>query len=265
MNNPGITKDDLSRIPGISSGFPAVPFPAGEGDILVYYGVLTDITDRKKWGKAPWPPANAGSRTCSTKRPVMYVITDNRNEEPYISDVNNLFQDTLGYRREELLGTPLASYYTEDSKKDLLEHGGYKRALDGEFMSEERCFVARDGSLVHTLLHAMPEIDDDGRLIGTRAMFLDVTARKQAQEEARRLQTALWQSQKMEAIGTLAGGIAHDFNNILAAVIGYAELALNQTEKEARLHKNLEQILMAGLRARGPGPADSDLQPTGRT
>jgi CheY-like chemotaxis protein len=54
----------------------------------------------------------------------------------------------------------------------------------------------------------------------------------------------------MEAIGTLAGGIAHDFNNILSAVIGYADLSLKEVEKQTRLHMNLEQILVAGLRAK---------------
>jgi len=54
----------------------------------------------------------------------------------------------------------------------------------------------------------------------------------------------------MESIGTLAGGIAHDFNNILYSIIGYTELALDDTEKETQLHDNLQELLVAAHRAR---------------
>jgi len=52
----------------------------------------------------------------------------------------------------------------------------------------------------------------------------DITGQKKIEEEKKRLQEQLFQSQKMESIGRLAGGIAHDFNNILTSIIGYAEL-----------------------------------------
>ncbi len=73
-------------------------------------------------------------------------------------------------------------------------------------------------------------------------LITDVTERKQIEHELR-------QSQKMEAVGTLAGGIAHDFNNILAAILGYAELTLASAEQGTELYTNLENILKAGERA----------------
>ena len=64
------------------------------------------------------------------------------------------------------------------------------------------------------------------------------------------LEERLRQSQKMEAIGTLAGGIAHDFNNILAAVMGFAELSLETLPPDSQEHHYIQEILKAGNRAK---------------
>ncbi|MBU1154496.1 MAG: PAS domain S-box protein [Proteobacteria bacterium] len=70
-----------------------------------------------------------------------------------------------------------------------------------------------------------------------------------AEREKSRLAEQLRQSQKMEAVGTLAGGIAHDFNNILAAMMGYTELALDDLEGTGPVVEKLCQVLIAGNRA----------------
>ncbi|MBC2711266.1 MAG: response regulator [Desulfosarcina sp.] len=70
------------------------------------------------------------------------------------------------------------------------------------------------------------------------------------QAEKRQLKNQLRQSQKMEAIGTLAGGIAHDFNNVLSIILGNTELALADMPDEHTARNNLERILTASLRAR---------------
>lgn len=66
----------------------------------------------------------------------------------------------------------------------------------------------------------------------------------------RQLEQQLNQTQKMEALGTLAGGIAHDFNNILAAILGYAQLCLRASEPGTSMHNRLEQVVSAGQRAK---------------
>jgi signal transduction histidine kinase len=72
------------------------------------------------------------------------------------------------------------------------------------------------------------------------------------EEFARRqqLEQQLNQTQKMEALGTLAGGIAHDFNNILAAILGYAQLCLRAAEPGTSMYNRLEQVVSAGKRAK---------------
>ncbi len=69
-------------------------------------------------------------------------------------------------------------------------------------------------------------------------------------EHRQQLEKQLVQSQKMEALGTLAGGIAHDFNNILAAILGYAQLCAAGVEPGSKVHQRLEQIVSAGQRAK---------------
>jgi PAS domain S-box-containing protein len=88
---------------------------------------------------------------------------------------------------------------------------------------------------------------------GTPVRFVgsstDATAQKQAQIDKEQLETQLRQSQKMEAIGTLAGGIAHDFNNILGAILGYGELAHEQSVAGSPLRRHLDNVMHAAERA----------------
>lgn len=113
--------------------------------------------------------------------PIMYVVTHNQNGIPVIADCNQTFLTALGYSRSEVQGRLLTDFYTPESRARLLD-GGYRRALDDQFEPEERRLVARDGRIIETLLSARPEVDPEGRVSGTRAMYLDITARKQAEK-----------------------------------------------------------------------------------
>ena len=79
---------------------------------------------------------------------------------------------------------------------------------------------------------------------------IEITAQKRAQFEKEQLETQLRQSQKMEAIGTLAGGIAHDFNNILGAILGYGELAQQQAAPGSALRRYVDNVMHAAERAK---------------
>lgn len=83
-----------------------------------------------------------------------------------------------------------------------------------------------------------------------RALIDDIEDRERSARERLRLEDKLRQAQKMEAIGTLAGGIAHDFNNILAGIIGFAELGLQEVANPLSADQHFREILKAGKRAR---------------
>jgi PAS domain S-box-containing protein len=117
--------------------------------------------------------------------PVMYVITRNQDGLPIIADCNELLLSTLGYTRAEVLGRPLDDFYAPESRAELLEGGGYQRALDGRFIAEERYLVASDGRIIQTLLRALPETDPDGQVFGTRAMYVDISERRRAEQGLR--------------------------------------------------------------------------------
>ena len=92
-------------------------------------------------------------------------------------------------------------------------------------------------------------IDIDGKTM-LYSVIYDITERIRGQKEKERLQRKLVQAQKMEAFGQLAGGIAHDFNNILSAVLGFSELALFQIEEKTPLWDDINEIYVAGRRAK---------------
>lgn len=135
-------------------------------------------------------------RTLFDEAPVMYVITRDQGGAPIVTDCNQQFLTTLGYRRAEVVGRSLADFYTPASQADLVE-GGYQRALQGHFDTEERSLLTRAGRVVETLLRARPETDAEGHVCGKRAMFVDVTARKRAEEALRQTHAEL--ERKVEA------------------------------------------------------------------
>lgn len=71
----------------------------------------------------------------------------------------------------------------------------------------------------------------------------EITEHIQTEESKKNLERALMQSQKLQAVGTLAGGIAHDFNNILYAIRGYVDLAREDLPKDCIVYKNLGKVL----------------------
>ncbi|NJN92636.1 MAG: response regulator [Anaerolineales bacterium] len=151
---------------------------------------LLEANDQLKHEIRERKQAERRSRDLFEEAPVMYVITRNRQDNPIIADCNELFLTVLGYTREEVLGRPLANFYTQESQSALQEEG-YQQALAGHFVTQERDLLTRDGRIVETLLRVTPEISLDGYVFGTRAMYVDISERKRMEAALERERATL--------------------------------------------------------------------------
>jgi two-component system cell cycle sensor histidine kinase/response regulator CckA len=116
------------------------------------------------------------------------------------------------------------------------------RILSGERTgSNEYTALRKDGSTFPVMIHSAPIIKD-GRPVGLRGFMVDITERKNAEEEHRRLEAQFQQAQRFEALGTLAGGIAHDFNNLLMNIQGHTSLMLFEIDETHPFFEALQNI-----------------------
>jgi PAS domain S-box-containing protein len=122
--------------------------------------------------------------------------------------------------------------------------------LEGRTPSYECEYRVRNGGWRWLLARGRCLRDETGRPYRFVGSAIDITAEKQAQSDRERLEAQLRQAQKMEAMGTLAGGIAHDFNNILGAILGYGELAQQQSAPDTPLRRYIDNVMHAAGRAK---------------
>jgi len=163
--------------------------------------------------------------------------------------VNPKLEQLLGHTSVEMLGRHWGEFIPEQDRAALELEVGPQPPWGQPELRDVR-FRRKDGSDLWATLSANPIVDAEGHRIGTLAMVTDATDRKAAEAKRAMLEAQLRQSQKMEAIGTLAGGIAHDFNNILAAILGNVSMLEQDLGVTHPSRGRLEQIGKAGVRAR---------------
>jgi two-component system, cell cycle sensor histidine kinase and response regulator CckA len=173
------------------------------------------------------------------------MITDTCGSIEY---VNLKYQQLSGYLLEEIAcrnprfqkgGEIPPQEYT--ALWNTIQSGGEWR---GELHNRKKT-----GELYWVAASISPIFSAEGVITNYLAIYEDISERKKQEEVLKQTEEQFRQSQKMEAIGSLAGGVAHDFNNLLSVIIGYADLMAIEVKKEDPLRNSLDQIRKAGQRA----------------
>ena len=162
---------------------------------------------------------------------------------------NQAGEELLGHSRIDLLGKSDYDLFPKEQAefftlkdREVLEG---KTAVD---VAEEPLQTAHKGlRILHT--RKVPVLNAQGEPEYLLGISEDITDRKQAEAEREKLQAQLVQAHKMESVGRLAGGVAHDFNNMLQAILGHAELALEQTTPDQPIRVDLLEIQKAATRS----------------
>jgi two-component system cell cycle sensor histidine kinase/response regulator CckA len=155
-----------------------------------------------------------------------------------------------GYSAEDAIGRSMLELVVPPALRSSFDRN-FLRSIDGSttLNTGVHWLQRKDGSAVE--VHSNEIITEHPeRGFEIFCIDFDLSERRQAEDRRLVLEAQLRESQKLEALGTLAGGIAHDFNNILAAILGNARLAMEDAQGQPAIAESVGEILKAGSRAK---------------
>ncbi|WP_336355754.1 PAS domain S-box protein [Pseudomonas granadensis] len=216
-----------------------------DGRLLGFAKITRDLTDRKM-------AEETLKQSEQQFRLLVQGVTDYAiymlSPEGRVSNWNQGAQRIKGYLPEEIIGQHLSIFYTPEDR----ELGEPQRSL--EIATREGRFenkswrMRKDGTrfLAHVVVDAIR--GDTGILLGFAKITRDITEAHQSRQALEKTREALFQAQKMQAIGQLSGGIAHDFNNLLTVILGNLEIVQKRMGADPKISRLLENATQGALR-----------------
>ncbi len=214
------------------------------GVLQQYQSIGLDITESKKTEQA-LRESEARFRELAELMPETIFEV---NLEGQLTFVNRNAYNYFGYTQADLKRGLSSFDMIIPADRDRAKKN-VARILSGEQTGiNEYTAHRKDGTTFPVMINSAP-IFKEGKPVGLRGFAIDITDRKTAEEERRKLEVQFQQAQRFEALGTLAGGIAHDFNNLLMNIQGNTSLMLfelNNTHPHFELLKNIEKQVKSG-------------------
>ncbi len=224
----------------------AYPITDASGAVVRAIETLNDVTGRVRLEQKVRESEEKYRDLYDNAPDGYYSVTGNG----LIVEVNRTFLEMLGYERDEVVGRMFLDDLLTSDSVALCKVRFPEFKKTGKLMNIELTMKKKDGSILPAMVSATAVISATGGMfVMSRSMVRDISERKKAEEEKRKLQEQLFQSQKLEALGTLAGGIAHDFNNLLSSILGYASLAKADLPAGDPVGQHMDIIETASLRA----------------
>ena len=221
------------------------PVRAPDGTIIGFAKVTRDLTERRATEEAL-------RQSEEQFRLMVQGVSDyaiyRLDLEGLVSSWNLGAERIKGYRPNEIIGRSFAEFYTpEDQASGLPARGLATAAKEGRFEAEG-WRMRKDGTRfrAHVIIDAIH--DEAGNLTGFAKITRDITERDTAQRQLEAAREALFQAQKLEAIGQLTGGVAHDFNNLLMAITGSLELVRKRLPEDPKITPLIDNALMGAQR-----------------
>ena len=213
------------------------------GQPTAVLGASRDITERKRAQEALRRSERRYRELFDSISDIIYT----QDLEGRFLSVNQATADLFGYPAAEIVGKK-ASDFMPLPHRERFTSVYLATVRDKGHMSGVARYEDREGNQHYIEYRSTLSRPKDGEPY-ISGMGRDVTDRVTTRRQLSKLRSQLLQSQKMEAVGTLAGGVAHDFNNVLAVMMGYTELVLAELRPNDPHRYKLEQVLNAGQRA----------------
>jgi PAS domain S-box-containing protein len=170
------------------------------------------------------------------------------DETGIVSSWNAGAQRFKGYAAAEIIGQHFSRFYTEEDRQTGLPARALRTAATEGRFEQEGWRVRKDGTRFWTHVVIDPIRSPAGNVIGFAKITRDLTERRESQLALEQARQALFQSQKLEAIGQLTGGIAHDFNNLLMAILGSLELVRKRVPEDPRITPFVDNAMQGAQR-----------------
>jgi len=166
--------------------------------------------------------------------------------------VNKAFSEAIGKPREKIVGKKSSDIFSKEIADQLNKHDRELIKSGKQELRTVEKYETPQGIRWAKVLKVPLKValyDKTGKHITIVGFAEDITEQKILEEEKQNLETQLFQSQKMEAIGRLTGGIAHDFNNMLTIILGYSDFILSKIDESNQLYQPLQEMKKAAIRS----------------